>query len=422
MLHLLATLVACATGVVSVGPDEVVRRDTGEVVDPPDTDIEDVGGDSTYVDTDEEEEDTAEEAAEDAANEALYQAFFDPAVVQTIELELGDAELRALRRDPFEYVEGNVIVNGTRLDTVGIRLKGSSSYQDFDGKPAFKVKFNAYVSGQKYATLERLTLNNMVGDATMSKEMIGYALWTSVGMPVPRINYARVSVNGEFFGLYTNLESMDDHLLERRYGNGTGDLWEGNDSADFTRRGVDHFELVTGVGDIDALDTVRQTLAGAPADAFLEEADTVLDMDSFLDFWAYSIAIGNKDGYPYNLNDYFVYREPVDGRFDFSPWGMDESWDTAMVWSSVGGTVAQKCINDEDCVAALREHTSAAVAAYEAFDPEGWALGVWELSAPIAEEDPRRPYTAQQVTAERIALLERVRRWPARVRAQMGIE
>ncbi len=392
--------------------------DTGAPVE--DTDVEHIEGDTSWVDTD---TDTGEDTGPTEAElEALYAAFYDPAVVQVIELELGDDELRALRRDPFEYVVGNVVINGTRFDTVGIRLKGSSSYQDFDGKPAFKVKFNEYVQGQKFATLERLTLNNMVGDPTQSKEMIGYALWSAAGLAVPRLNYARVSVNGELFGLYTNLESMDDHLLERRYGDGSGDLWEGNDYADFTRRGTQYFELVCGPGDEAALDTVRQTLNGAPADAFLEEADTVLDMDNFLDFWAYSIAIGNRDGYPYNLNDYFVYRQPGDNRFDFSPWGMDESWDTGMQWSYAEGAVAAGCMDDADCVEALYQHTTDALATYESFDVESWALDVWELSAPLLEEDPRRPYTESQVTAARTALLTRIQNWPDRVRGQMGLE
>jgi hypothetical protein len=410
---LLALLFACDPDVIEL-PEP--PEDTGEVAVETDTetvpDNEDTSGRDT-ADT--------EDTPSDEETEAKYQAFYNPAVVQVIELELSRDAMQDLRRDPFTYVEGGVTINGERFDTVGIRLKGSSSYQDFDGKPAFKIKLNNYVPGQKYAGLERVTLNNMVGDPTQSKEMIGYALWTERGLLVPRVSYARVSLNGELQGLYTNLEAMDDHLLARHYGDGSGDLWEGNDSADFSRRGLSHFELVSGVGDYDALDTVKQTLNGAPADAFLEEADTVIDMDSFLDFWAYSIAIGNEDGYPYNLNDYFVYRDVGDTRFDFAPWGMDESWDTGMVWNAVTGNVAEGCLDDEDCVTALYEHTAEAVLAYEAMDLESWALGVWDLSDPIVEEDLRRPYSTAEVLAARATLLTQITVWPSRVRRQMGL-
>ncbi len=413
---LLSALLACGPGTVSLRSDS---GDTSLV----DTEAPPIGDTGKEVipgsdDTGEPEDTDDSEAVE----EATYQAFYDPGVVQTIALELSRGAIQSLRVDPFTYVEGKVTVNGQLFEQVGIRLKGSSSYQDFDGKPAFKVKFNAFVVGQKFAGLERITLNNMVGDPTQSKEMIGYALFTEMGLLVPRVSYARVSLNGELQGLYTNLESMDDHLLDRHYSDGSGDLWEGNDYADFTRHGLSYFELVTGVGDYAALETVQQTLAGAPPAAFLEEADTVIDMESFLDFWAYSIAIGNKDGYPYNVNDYFVYRDVADGRFDFAPWGMDESWDTGMVWSYAGGEVALGCMRDEDCVSALYTHTADALLAYEAMDIESWALGVWELSEPLVEEDLRRPYTIGQVMAERATLLTRINRWPGRVRRQMGIE
>jgi spore coat protein CotH len=352
---------------------------------------------------------------------AKYLALFDARVVQQVDITLPAESLAALQADPFTYVPGDVTINGDFVSSVGIRLKGSSSFQTFDGKPAFKIDFDHFEDGQSYAMLERLTLNNMVGDPSQSREMIGYALWRSAGLVVPHTSYARVSVNGELYGLYLNIEAMDDHLLAREYDDPDGDLWEGNDSSDFTTTGVAHFDLQSGDGDTGALEAAQAVLAGSGPDDFLARADTVLDMDNFLDFWAYSIAIGNQDGYPYHLNDYFVYGDPADDRFDFSPWGMDESWDTAMNWSWTVGTIAQQCKLDPDCLAALYQHTVDALAVYEAEDPSAYALGVWDLSESLVDDDPRCPYTPAQVTAARSELYARLQAWPDRVRLQMGL-
>lgn len=412
---LLGALVGCGGDRIPLTPDTAeIGEDTVEVIE------------DTYVDTDEtdetDEDTDVEDTAQDALDEANYEAFYDPMVVQEVRLELSSDAIRDLDYDPFTYVEGNVVVNGERIESVGVRLKGSSSFQDFSGKPAFKVKFNWMVPGRKFATLERVTLNNMVGDPTQSREMIGYAFWRDQGLWVPRCNYTRVYVNDELFGLYLNLEAMDDHLLERHFNAPEGDLWEGNDSADFTRRGVRHLELVTGVvGDATALDAVSDLIRASGDQTFYEEVDTVIDMDEFLDFWAFSIAIGNRDGYPYNLNDFFVYGDPQDGRFDFAPWGMDETWDTGMTWNYVNGTVASHCISDQDCLEALYAHTDAALAAYEAADLPAWALQVWDVSEVPVGEDPRRPYTVTDVAAYRSLLLTQIQRWPSRVRGQMGL-
>ncbi|MFN7146206.1 MAG: CotH kinase family protein, partial [Myxococcota bacterium] len=328
--------------------------------------------------------------------------------------------LQSLRVEPFAYVVGNVVVNGERLDDVGVRLKGSASYQDLTGKPSWKIRFDEYVEDQHFAGLSRVTLNNMVSDPAQSREVLGYALSRSAGLFAPRANFARVSVNGVVFGLYTNLESMDEQLVARHYADAAGDLWEGNDYADLTPDGVTHFELVAGRGDYAALDAAVATLGSAPADTFLEQADTVLDMASFLDLWAYSIAIGNRDGYPYYVNDYFLYRDPADGRLDFSPWGIDESWDTGMVWNATYGAVGNACLADEDCVAALYTRTSDALRAYEAMDYATLAPNLWVLTEPVLAEATRGD-TGQSVLDARTDLLTRLSDWFTRVRLEMGL-
>lgn len=381
------------------------------------------GGDDTGIPTlgDSDSDDTGDPAS--AEDEAKYAALYDPMVVQQVRIELTAAAMDTLDLDGSLWVEGNVEVNGERLEAVGVRLKGSSTYMDFSGKPAFKIKFDKFVRGQRYATLERLTLNNMANDPTQSKEVLSYGFWNDQGLVAPRASYARVYVNGELFGLYANVESMDEHMLDRRYADAGGDLWEANDSADFTTAGLSFFELVTGTGDTDALEAVRAAVETAPDDEFFERASQVIDMTSFLDYWAWCIVIGNEDGYPYHLNDYYLYADPTDGLFDFSPWGMDEGWDTGMWWNYFWGEglLGVKCVADPACLAVLQDRTREAVAAYEAADLAARAMDLWDLSDATVEEDFRRAQTASEVQAARTVLYQQILDWPDWVRFQMGL-
>lgn len=391
-----------------------------------DTDTEVIGGvddtadsgDSGGADT-ADSGDTGDEDPEWEDSEELYAALFDVDTVQRFDLTLDDDAVQSLRRDGTTYVHATFEHDNVVVEDVGLRIKGSSTLQSWDGKPSLKIKFNEFVPGTRYATLERLTLNNMVEDPTQSKEVLAYWLWAQGGMVAPKASFAEVYVNGELFGLYTNLESTDDHFVKRYFADGTGNLWEGNDYADFSDSGIDQFELVSGVDDRTDLRSARRAMW---EEDWYTATDEVVNMGQFLDFWAWSIAIGNADGYPYAQNDYFLYDDPADGRFVFTPWGFDESWNTAMGWNYVSGLLGVKCTYDEACVALLEARVSTALTAVEAAGAGEKAAALHALTEQIVRDDTRRPsWSAGEVISARAGLASTVETWPATVRGQMGL-
>lgn len=367
----------------------------------------------------------------DQDDEAIYQAFFDPATVQEVRIELAPAAINSLNQDGSTYVKGNVIVNGVRMDDVGVRLKGSSTYQDFNGKPAFKIKTNSFVPGQKYGDLERITLNNMIGDPTQAKEVLVYQLWANAGMTGPRCNFARVYVNDELFGLYSNIESMDDHWLVRRYDDATGDLWGTSaGGADFNAEGLVqngdgsflNWILKSGVGSQDAFFGIQGALPAA-ASAWDASLTPYIDTDQYLDFWAWSVVFGNQDGYPFHTNDVLIYADPSDGgRFDFSPWGMDESYDSTVVWNYVAGALSLTCTTDPACTASLFQKLEADVDLYATFDVDTLRSAAYEVSAADMENDPRRTlyYTVATVNQSRKDLAVVQKAWVQHLRQSLG--
>lgn len=407
--------------------------------------VDSLPGDST-ADTEEDTGGGGDDTADDAAEEAAYEAFYDEATIRQVVIEISAEDMaemdrearRAYAENPsnpeLSYFPADITIDGERIEDVGIRLKGSSTFQYWEDKPSLKIKFDELVEGQRFAGLKRATFNNMTGDPAMCREVIGYHFWRELGMAVPRATFAQLSVvvdgePAEPFGLYTNLEAYDSEWVERNYTEDEGDLWEGNDSADFSRRGISHFELVTGPGDADALDDARDQVQNH-GDDFYADVNDVLDMESFLDFWTLSIAIGNRDGYPFNLNDYYIYRDPADERFDFMPWGMDESWDTATpkYASYVSGSIAQFCLYyDATCPGRYSEALSQNVALYEAADLGTFAAEMQALTAEAMADDPRKNYggwalTPAQVEQYRAALNYRIEMYPQWLRNNLDIE
>lgn len=121
-----------------------------------------------------------------------------------------------------EYYTCNVSVNSKKYYNVGIRTKGNASLSMIrsSSQPqrySFKLDFGEYVKDQTLFGLQKIALNNMIGDASYMKEYMSYEMFNALGVPVPGYAYASISVNGEPWGFYIANEDIDDTFVERYY-------------------------------------------------------------------------------------------------------------------------------------------------------------------------------------------------------------
>lgn len=130
-----------------------------------------------------------------------------------------------------EYVSCDVEVAGETFCRVGVRAKGNTSLSSIVSDPttdrySLKLEFDRYVDGQTCFGLDKLILNNSYADATYMKEALVYDMFACLGADASLYSYARVSVNGEYWGLYLALEAVEDSFLLRSYGTGSGALYK----------------------------------------------------------------------------------------------------------------------------------------------------------------------------------------------------
>jgi spore coat protein CotH len=387
-------------------------------------------GDHLPGDTSGDSGDTGDSPSKDE----VYEAFFNPKAIQTIDIVLSDRAIRALNLDgEGDYQEGDVTINGVLFSDVGVRLKGSSTYEDLDCddgycKASWKIKLDEFVPGQKYGSLQRVTLNNMTTDYTQSKEVIVYDLLHQQSQLASLCSYARVTLNGDPWGLYANVESVDDEWAQRRFEDDSGNLWgTGVGGGDFTDTGLYRggFVLKSGEGDLTQLAAIKATLDAYAGD-FFGELDPVVNTAQFLDYWAWCATVGNYDGYPFHLNDVIMYEDPEDERrMTFAPWGTDETWDqyeyTGQTWNVVYGRLATACMADAACVKELKQRIDVATKAYAATDVMGMAQAAWDLSEADVQADPRRPIALSDVLAYRDYYAGVIDTYDAYVREKVGI-
>jgi hypothetical protein len=326
-------------------------------------------------------------------------ALFETNAISQMEFTLSPEGRAALDADPDEYVEAGMHIEsiaGDYDDVVGLRLKGHGSFRTLDAKAAFKVKFKEF-GGDKFLDLKKLTLNNMVQDQTMLRESLSYEIFRAAGVPAPRVGYSFVRVNGAPYGVYANVETLDDVSLPFWFST-TNHLLEGEFDVDVRSSDLDAFEVDEGddddLGDLEALiDAVEGDGA-----SFSDRLAGVADLDEMIAEFAVEKYIGAWDNYTSNEgvqrpNNYYLHSDEA-GVFSILPWGNDQSLWNEIEFDGRGGTLFEGCRTDPVCWERFRSALAALPATISSLDPErrvteiAAMLAPWQDISPLEEVEP----------------------------------
>jgi spore coat protein CotH len=271
-----------------------------------------------------------------AADDLTADHLFDSNRVIEVSIELPVKSWDALRKqtrdagkifsgsmeNPFTSFKANITVDGKELGAVSVRKKGFLGSMD-DTFPSLKIKLDEYQDQSVIAGLDNLTLNNNKQDTSLLSQYLAYRLFNAAGVQAPRCGFARVTVNGKYLGIYSNVESVGKPFLERRFGNSSGNLYEGT-LADFYPKAIDRMEAKTNKKNHDRTKISRLAeILAAKDDLPLEEIRQLVDLETFMRFWAMEGLIGFWDGYSNNQNNYWIYDNVTNGKLYFMPWGAD---------------------------------------------------------------------------------------------------
>ncbi len=158
---------------------------------------------------------------------------FDTAGVLEVNILMDDADWQSMLDNAMSeaYMQCDVEIAGETFYRVGIRPKGNTSLSSIANDPdtdrySFKLEFDQYVDGQTCFGIDKLILNNNYADATNMKEALIYDMFAYLGADASLYNFAKVSVNGEYWGVYLALEAVEDSFMLRNYGTDGGELYK----------------------------------------------------------------------------------------------------------------------------------------------------------------------------------------------------
>lgn len=224
------------------------------------------------------------------------------------------------------------------MDDVGFRLRGNTSRHA--AKKSFKIAFNTFVPGRKLQGVEKLNLNGEHNDPSVIRSKLSWDLFQTLGLPAPRANHAKVYINGDYFGLYINVEHIDDNFLLSRFGDDSGNLYKCLYPADLTYRGPDardYYPNASGrpyelklkddfAEGYDDLAHFIDRLNHTPDAVFADTLEALFDVNGFLRSLAVDVVTGSWDDYWFLQNNYYLYFDPAIQRFRYLPFDFDNTF------------------------------------------------------------------------------------------------
>lgn len=241
------------------------------------------------------------------------------------------------------YLRGDMEFNGVVYNDVGVKFKGNSSYNNSSDKKSFKIDMNEFVSGQKIDGLKKFNLNNGFKDPTFLREKIALDFCNEHGLAAPRCTFAKVYINGTYWGLYTFVEEIDNGtFLKRKYNNKDGNMFKGDPSGDLRWFGSSpssyylKYELKTNETANDWTDLVsfinKINNSGA---YFYDSLETILNTNDFIKHWAALNLFVNLDSYIGSGHNYFVYHDTLSKKFEWLTWDSNESFGNFQMGMSI---------------------------------------------------------------------------------------
>jgi spore coat protein H len=271
---------------------------------------------------------------------------YNDQLVPRIDINIAPADLNFIL-DPAnsqsyqEFPATFVFNDGTNIDTVanvGFRLRGNTSR--FSRKKSFKVSFNTFTQGGKFDGVEKINLNGEHNDPSIIRAKLGWDLMRAAGVPAPRSNHVEFYINDDYFGLYINVEHIDEEFTESRFGTKNGNLYKCLYPADLAYLGSDPnlykfqangrraYALKTNenVDDYSNLAEFIDILNNTSLNNLPCELEKVFNVDLYLKAMAVDIITANWDGPIFNKNNFYLYENPRTGKIEYIPYDLDNTF------------------------------------------------------------------------------------------------
>jgi spore coat protein CotH len=276
-----------------------------------------------------------------------------------LEINLPTGALDYINSDPTAeiYVEGSLTYNGETISPIGIRYKGSvgafvggvsgENWTNPSGRKTatklsmkFKINWKGYHS--TFYNLKTLQLHSMNLDNSQMHDRLGYWLFRKMGVPAPRCVHTKLYINGEYNGLFSLVEQIDEQFTEYHFSDGSGNLYKevwplkSNNSIQSDKKFYQGLVTNNFQGtNIDIIKSFAENILNANDSKIQTVIDHHMDLNKTIALAVVDRAIRNDDG-PFHWycdwgscepHNFFWYENPTTNKTHLIPWDLDNAFE-----------------------------------------------------------------------------------------------
>lgn len=260
----------------------------------------------------------------------VAQDLYDVTVLRTLSFDFHDEDWLELLEDNYASqtnILADLTVDGDVYPDVGVRIRGNTSYFAL---PAGSEKFSLNVDidfthdGQDLLGYDSLNLNNGFRDPTFCREVV-YNNYVAQFIANPRANHVVVTLEGENWGVYNNIQQFDKTMLSDWFDDddglrikcpndptGPGLRYFGENPSSY----MNAYEIKDDGGLADPWGTlieVCDAVTNWPVSSW-ETIDEVFAVDPSIWSVVLENVLTDDDSYVHKGADFMTYRNPLDGR------------------------------------------------------------------------------------------------------------
>lgn len=283
---------------------------------------------------------------------------FDPSASHDIQIQVSDVEYEKMKADfvaggDKTWIRADAFIDGTHLESVGIRLKGNSTLMSLrggaggppeGGRPNMAtvtfddpstlplvISFDHFVEGRGYQGRTELAVRPVVGASGAAlNEAVALQLVAESDQASQRFTWVRFALNGATARTRLVLENPDQNYAVA-LGRGAGALFKSKATNAFTYKGEDpiayaeDFAQLSANGSIDLaplIGLLRFVDQASDAD-FDAELGKWVDVESFARYVATHDLLNNFDDMSGPGRNFLLWFDAGDHRFTVVTWDMN---------------------------------------------------------------------------------------------------
>lgn len=241
-------------------------------------------------------------------------------------------------RDTDVEVPATLQVDGKVYKAVGLHFRGMSSYSMvIEGqKRSLNISMDLVNKGQNLLGYKALNLLNSHEDPSFLRTVL-YSRIAREYLPAPKANLVHLVINGESWGIYSNVQQFNKEFVKENFGSKSGTRWKvqgspnGRGTLEYLGSDPQAYRKIYQIKSKESKEAwmrlieMSKVLNQTPSVDLKGKLEPLLDVDGVLRFLALENVLINNDGYWIRASDYSLLLDDK-GRIHLVPHDMNEGF------------------------------------------------------------------------------------------------